>query len=47
MKNFYRRGFLRAGITGAAGIVALSPGMNTSTLKNVLYFANSVFQNEK
>jgi uncharacterized protein len=27
MKNIDRRGFLKTGITGAAGIVALSPGL--------------------
>lgn len=41
MKNIDRRGFLRTGITGAAGIVALSPSLvsaaSSEQEKNILY----------
>jgi uncharacterized protein len=40
MKNINRRGFLKTGITGAAGIVALSPGLVTagsSQQKEIIY----------
>ena len=42
MKNINRRGFLRTGITGAAGIVALSPSLVSAAIpseqeKNVIY----------
>ena len=41
MKSINRRGFLRTGLTGAAGIVALSPSLGASTFseqqENIIY----------
>ena len=46
MKNISRRGFLRTGITGAAGIVALSPSLAAAATANAIATSKSEQQKD-